>query len=118
MVKDLLEKRIEELLEQLENTDKGSDEYKAVVSNVETLYKVENEANRIDLEKEKMYEDITLEVKKIQIDRQRNRIEIGKTLVTTASGIYLVKKILQVEEVAAVTTKAFPFVTSLFKVFR
>ena len=116
MTKEMLEERIGELLEYMATLNKSSDEYKLACSNLETLYKLFNDALRIDLDKEKMYEDITLETKKIHNDRKRNTIELVKVLVPAGAGIFAVCKVTKLEEVGSLTTKAWGLITSFFRV--
>jgi len=116
MTKETLEERIGELLEYMAELDKSSDEYKLACANLETLYKLLNESLRIDLDKEKMYEDISLEIKKIHNDRKRNTIELAKVIAPVGAGIFAVCKVTKLEEVGSLTTKAWGLITSFFRI--
>lgn len=115
MTKNMLEKRIQELLTKLENLDPDSEEYKKVSANLDILYKLLLDQQRVDFEKEKLYEDIFLERKKIQNDKNRNYIEIGRVLVPTVAGIFAILKITKFEEAGSITTKSLGLINSFFR---
>ena len=115
MVKETLDERINDILEHLEGLDPSSEEYKTASTSLENLYKMRIEEEKLEIDKERMYEDISLETKKMLNDRKRNNVELVKVLVPTGAGLLGVFKITAAEEVGSVTSKALNLVTSFFR---
>lgn len=115
MVKETLDERINDILEHLKDLDPSSEEYKTASTSLENLYKMRIEEEKLDIDKERMYEDISLETKKMLNDRKRNNVELVKVLVPTGAGLLGIFKITAAEEVGSVTSKALNLVTSFFR---
>ena len=112
-VRNVLDDRMVEITDYLEGKDPSSDEYKKATDNLETIGKLRLEEDRLDYEKEKMYEDISLDRKRIDNDKTRNNVEKAKAIVGPLSTVATVVMICTKEVEGSITSKALAFASKL-----
>ena len=112
-VRKALDDRMVEITDFLEGKSPSSDEYKKAADNLETLGKLRLEEDRLDYDKEKMYEDISLDRRRIENDRYRNKVESRKSVVGPLSTLAAVVMICTKEVEGSITSKALAFASKL-----
>lgn len=112
---EILEERIQDILEKMKDLDPCSDEYRKATSNLEILMKYRDEAERIELDRTTMYEENHLGLRKVHVDRTRNWIELTKGLGVPLLGLVAMRMITKLEEEGTVRSKGLGLGTSFFK---
>lgn len=112
-----LEDRIQDLFDKLEKSDVGSEEYLRLSDELQRLYSIRNDEMKIHedanhwVDSNKL-EEKKLEFEKIKVDEEKKRgfkdrvANIGTTVFTTLSSIFLAKKIMKFEEEGVLTSKS------------
>lgn len=113
--KEKLDEEIQSLLEDLQNVEHGSDEYKAKLDDVSKLIDKRNDIDKIELETAKQRLNEEIEQRKIEKEQELNdynkkqdiikhAISIGSIVIPVFLTVWGTYKTLKFEETGTVTT--------------
>lgn len=114
-IKDLLDKEIQRELDDLDEVQVGSEEYKSTVEGISKLIDRRNEMDKIDLEERKYYLSERIETNRINREKSlnehnekdrliQNLISVGSILIPVFVTVWGTYKTLKFEETGTVTT--------------
>lgn len=115
-IETCLEDRIRKLFEELDNETVGTERYKALTEELQKLYDLKNREILAHAEECKVNDAKELEEQRLEFDKYNSYVEgkrsfrqvvvdVGTTVFSVVSSIFLSRKIMKFEETGVLTSK-------------